>query len=72
MKNPDQVAKDEILAVGRKNKEVMVGMNWELNERLLETLEVMNASELMNEKKEGEISNLPRINLLITSAQLPE
>ncbi len=47
MKLPDQAAKDQILAVTRRNKEVMAVMSWELYEGLLETLEVLSDSELM-------------------------
>ena len=47
MKLPDQAAKDQILAVTRRNKEVMAVMSWELYEGLLETLEVLSDPELM-------------------------
>ena len=53
MKLPDQAAKHEILAVTRRNKEVMAVMSWELYEGLLETLEVLSDRELMNNLKEG-------------------
>jgi len=47
MKLPDQAAKDQILAVTRRNKEVMAVMSWELYEGLLETLEVLSDPKLM-------------------------
>ena len=53
MKLPCQVAKHEILAVTRRNKEVMAVMSWELYEGLLETLEVLSDPELMNNLKNG-------------------
>jgi antitoxin YefM len=53
MKLPDQAAKDEVLAVTRRNKEVMAVMSWELYEGLLETLEILSDPELMNNLKRG-------------------
>ena len=53
MKLPDQTAKDQILAVTRRNKEVMAVMSWELYEGLLETLEVLSDPKLMNNLKRG-------------------
>ena len=53
MKLPDRAAKDQILAVTRRNKEVMAVMSWELYEGLLETIEVLSDPELMNELKKG-------------------
>jgi len=47
MKLPDQTAKDQILAVTRRNKEVMAVMSWELYEGLLETIEVLSDPELI-------------------------
>jgi PHD/YefM family antitoxin component YafN of YafNO toxin-antitoxin module len=52
-KLPDQAAKHEILAVTRRNKEVMAVMSWELYEGLLETLEVLSDPKLMNDLKKG-------------------
>jgi antitoxin YefM len=49
MKLPDQTAKDKILAVTRRNKEVMAVMSWELYEGLLETLEVLSNPELIKQ-----------------------
>lgn len=51
MKLPDQAAKHEILAVTRRNKEVMAVMNWELFEGVFETLEVLSDPNLMNHLK---------------------
>lgn len=53
MKLPDKAAKHEILAVTRRNKEVMAVMSWELYEGLLETLEVLSDSALMEDLKKG-------------------
>jgi prevent-host-death family protein len=53
MKLPDQAAKHQILAVTRRNKEVMAVMSWELYEGLLETLEVLSDPKLMNHLKNG-------------------
>ena len=53
MKLPYQSAKHEILAVTRRNKEVMAVMSWELYEGLLETLEVLSDPKLMNHLRKG-------------------
>jgi antitoxin YefM len=53
MKLPDRAAKHEVLAVTRKNKEVMAVMSWELYEGLLETLEILSDSVLMKNLKKG-------------------
>jgi prevent-host-death family protein len=53
MKLLDDAAKDQILAVTRRNKEVMAVMSWELYEGLLETLEVLSDPDLMNYLKKG-------------------
>lgn len=53
MKLPDQAAKDKVLAVTRRNKEVMAVMSWELYEGLLETLEILSDPELMHNLKKG-------------------
>jgi prevent-host-death family protein len=47
MKLPDQASKDQVLAVTRRNKEVLAVMSWELYEGLLETLEVLSDPELI-------------------------
>lgn len=53
MKLPDQAAKDQILAITRRNKEVMAVMSWEMYEGLLETLEVLSDPELMKHLRTG-------------------
>ncbi|MDY6839500.1 MAG: type II toxin-antitoxin system Phd/YefM family antitoxin [Thermodesulfobacteriota bacterium] len=53
MKLPDEAAKDKVLAVTRRNKEVMAVMSWELYEGLLETLEILSDPELMQNLKKG-------------------
>ena len=53
MKLLDQAAKDQILAVTRRNKEVMAVMSWELYEGLLETLEILSDPDLMNRLRKG-------------------
>jgi len=53
MKLPDQATQEGIIAVTRRNKEVMAVMSWELYEGLIETLEVMSDPELMEHLKEG-------------------
>ncbi len=53
MKLPEETAKHKILAVTRRNKEVMAVMSWELYEGLLETLEVLSDPKLMNDLKQG-------------------
>jgi prevent-host-death family protein len=53
MKLPDEVAKHEVLAVTRRNKEVMAVMSWELYEGLLETLEIVSDDTLMKQLRKG-------------------
>jgi prevent-host-death family protein len=53
MKLPDRAAKHEVLAVTRKNKEVMAVMSWELYEGLIETLEILSDPTLMKQLKMG-------------------
>ncbi len=53
MKLPDQAAKHQVLAVTRRNKEVMAVMSWEMYEGLLETLEIMSDPKLMENLKKG-------------------
>ena len=53
MRLPDEAAKHEILAVTRKNKEVLAVMSWELYEGLLETLEILSDAALMRQLKKG-------------------
>jgi antitoxin YefM len=47
MRLPDQAEKSQILAVTRRNKEVMAVMSWELYEGLLETIEVLSDPKLI-------------------------
>jgi len=47
MKLPDQATKNQVLAVTRRNKEVMAVMSWELYEGLLETIEILADPDLM-------------------------
>ena len=51
MKLPDQADKHKILAITRRNKEVMAVMSWELYEGLLETLEIMSDPKLIQNLK---------------------
>jgi len=53
MKLPDQTDKHQILAITRRNKEVMAVMSWELYEGLLETLEIMSDPKLMSNLKKS-------------------
>lgn len=53
MKLPDETADNEIIAVTRRNKEVMALMSWELYEGLLETIEILADSEFMGQIKKG-------------------
>ena len=48
MKLPDQTGRDQIIAVTRRNKEVMAVKSWEQHQGLLETLEILSDPELMN------------------------
>ena len=53
MKLPDEAAKHEVLAVTRRNEEVMAVMSWELYEGLLETLEIVSDDTLMKQLRKG-------------------
>jgi antitoxin YefM len=53
MKLPDEAARHEVLAVTRRNKEVMAIMSWELYEGLLETLEILSDATLMKQLQKG-------------------
>jgi len=53
MKLPDKTAGNEIIAVTRRNKEVMALMSWELYEGLLETIEILADPEFMGQIKKG-------------------
>ena len=50
---PDETADNRIIAVTRRNKEVMAVMSWELYEGLLETIEILADRELMENLKKG-------------------
>jgi mRNA interferase RelE/StbE len=53
MKLPDETPGNQIIAVTRRNKEVMAVMSWELYEGLLETIEILADPELMKSIKTG-------------------
>ena len=53
MKLPDKTADNQIIAVTRRNKEIMALMSWELYEGLLETMEILADPELMGNIKKG-------------------
>ena len=53
MKLADETADNQIIAVTRRNKEVMALMSWELYEGLLETLEVLADPDLMKDIRKG-------------------
>jgi len=53
MKLPDEAPRSEIIAITRRNKEIMALMSWELYEGLLETIEILGDPELMKDLKEG-------------------
>ena len=53
MKLPDKTTDNEIIAVTRRNKEVMAVMSWELYEGLLETIEILADAKLMSDIKKG-------------------
>ena len=53
MKLPEETARHDIIAVTKRNKEVMAVMSWELYEGLLETLEVLSDPVLMRHLKKG-------------------
>ncbi len=53
MKLPQTTDKQQIIAVTRRNQEVMAIMSWELYEGLLETLDILADSELMDNLKKA-------------------
>jgi len=53
MKLPDETSDNQIIAVTRRNKEVMAVMSWELYEGLLETIEIIGDQKLMANIKRG-------------------
>ena len=53
MRLPEEAERDEIIAITRRNKEIMALMSWELYEGLLETIEILGDPELMKDLKKG-------------------
>ena len=53
MKLPEEAERNEIIAITRRNKEIMALMSWELYEGLLETIEILGDPELMKDLKRG-------------------
>ncbi|MEW6668209.1 MAG: type II toxin-antitoxin system Phd/YefM family antitoxin [Thermodesulfobacteriota bacterium] len=53
MRLPDEIPDNEVVAVTRRNKEVMACMSWELYEGLLETMEILADPDLMKMIKKG-------------------
>ena len=53
MKLPEEAERNEIIAITRRNKEIMALMSWELYEGLLETIEILGDPELMKDLKKG-------------------
>jgi len=53
MKLPYKTADNQIIAVTRRNREIMAVMSWELYEGLLETVEILADPELMRNIKKG-------------------
>ena len=53
MKLPEEAPTNEIIAITRRNKEIMALMSWELYEGLLETMEILGDPELMKDLKKG-------------------
>ena len=53
MKLPEEAPTNEIIAITRRNKEIMALMSWELYEGLLETIEILGDPELMKDLKKG-------------------
>jgi len=52
-KLPDETADNHIIAVTRRNKEVLAVMSWDLYEGLLETIEILADKDLMGNLKKG-------------------
>lgn len=53
MKLPDKTEGNQVIAVTKRNKEVMAVMSWDLYEGLLETMEILGDPELMGDIKQG-------------------
>jgi len=53
MKISDKTEGNQVIAVTKRNKEVMAVMSWDLYEGLLETMETLGDPELMGDIKQG-------------------
>ena len=53
MKISDKTEGNQVIAVTKRNKEVMAIMSWDLYEGLLETMEILGDPELMGDIKQG-------------------
>ena len=53
MKLADKTKGNQVIAVTKRNKEVMAVMSWDLYEGLLETMEILADPELMGDIKRG-------------------
>ena len=53
MKISDKTEGNQVIAVTKRNKEVMAVMSWDLYEGLLETMEILGDPELMGDIKQG-------------------
>ncbi|MEA3416341.1 MAG: type II toxin-antitoxin system Phd/YefM family antitoxin [Thermodesulfobacteriota bacterium] len=53
MKFFDKTEGNQVIAVTKRNKEVMAVMSWDLYEGLLETMEILGDPELMGDIKQG-------------------
>ena len=53
MKLSDKTEGNQVIAVTKRNKEVMAVMSWDLYEGLLETMEILGDPELMGDIKQG-------------------
>ena len=53
MKLPSTTAREKVIAVTRRNQEVMAIMSWDLYEGLLETLEILADPELIKNLKKA-------------------
>ena len=49
----DKTEGNHVIAVTKRNKEVMAVMSWDLYEGLLETMEILGDPELMGDIKQG-------------------
>ena len=53
MKLPEKTDKNQVIAITRRNKEIMAVMSWDLYEGLLETIEILADPEMMGRIKNG-------------------